>query len=325
MKAPQILYNSSDIHGRIKYLLADPNADDRRVVLVAYIGKQAESYLPHPKGLRVICNPSAGGTDPDALRSLIKRGATVEFSDALHMKVYWSRQKGCVITSANASLNALGVSGLKEAGVWMPPSHLDIDRLIKYARPRKITARELMKLDLLARQFARRHGGNYVGKAATREFAEWHESPHRPCWKLDWSDERVIGTAKAVKEVTSTEYGRTVPYTWASVRKGRVQQNDWLLSFRLGKRGVAGVYWKYVDFVVKISPEEKKFYSRKWPCHAVQVHAASKCPTPPFKLSPRFRAALNRAAEHYSRKIKTAKTDVPSASFLSFIDEEMRK
>src|SRR4030043_394789 len=103
MKNMQILYSSAEIHAGIKRLFSEPSPHDRRIALVAYVGSDGESYLPHPNGLRVICSPSAGGTDPETLRRLMKRGARVEFSDALHMKVYWSRNRGCIIASANAS------------------------------------------------------------------------------------------------------------------------------------------------------------------------------------------------------------------------------
>src|ERR1017187_5279910 len=107
-----VLYNSADIHSRVKHLFGEASRGDRRVALVAYVGVDGEKYLPHPEALRVICNPTAGGTDPNTLRSLIKNGANVQVSDRLHMKVYWSSRRGCVITSANASSNALGRNGL---------------------------------------------------------------------------------------------------------------------------------------------------------------------------------------------------------------------
>jgi hypothetical protein len=325
MKAPQILYSSAEIHARIKQTLGNPNANDRRVALVAYVSKHGESFLPHPEGLRVVCNPTAGATHPDALRSLLKRGAAVEFSDALHMKVYWSRQRGCVLTSANASASALGVSGLKEAGVWLPPGAVDIDRLLKHARPRKLTLRGLRKLDDEARRFATRHGGSYVARERAQEYLEWFKSPHRTLWKIGWYDEQLEGTAQAAKGKALAEYGCKEPYTWQCTRKGRAKPHDWLLSLYLVNHEVWFVQWMYADFVVKISPQDKKFYERDWPYHAVQVHPMSRYPTPPFRLSAQFRAALNRAALQYSfERIEKAKSDRPSAKLLRLVADEMR-
>lgn len=87
------LYSSAEIHRCIKQLFFKPNNGDRCVALVAYVGGDGESYLPHPKGLHLICSPSAGGTSPAAIRGMIKRKAKAQFSDGLHMKVYWSQQE----------------------------------------------------------------------------------------------------------------------------------------------------------------------------------------------------------------------------------------
>jgi hypothetical protein len=203
---------------------------------------------------------------------------------------------------------------------------LDIDRLLKYARPRKLTRSELSKLDYKTRAFAKRHGGSYVAGKLAQEFLEWFKSPHRTLWKMNWAVETVFGAAKAVKEATFAEYARKNPYTWMSVGKGRVKQNDWLLWFYLADNKVTEAFWLYVDFVVKISPKEKKFYVRDWPYHAVQVHPLSKYPTPPFRLSPQFCAALNRAVFQYSfEKIQKAKSDIPSAQLLSLVADDMRQ
>ena len=326
MKKPRVLYSSSEIHACIKSIFADPHEKDRRVAVVAYVGKHGDSYLPHPRGLRVICNPSAGATNPDALRSLIKHGATVEFSDALHMKVYWSRQRGAVITSANASSSALGVSGLKEAGIWLPPGMVNIDRMLKYARPRRLTPRELRKLDVQTRRFAKRIGGAFVVREPAPEFLEWYKSPHRTLWKINWSDERVGGNSSVAKEETLAEYGLKQPHTWVCTAKGHVKPNEWLLSFVLRKKKVTDVEWKYVDFLVKISPKEKRFYFREWPYHAVQVYPLSKYPTPPFRLTSRFRRAFSRACARYTfDSIKAARSDRPSLKLLKLIHEEIKE
>jgi len=326
MKRPTILYSSSEIHTRIKSIFAHPNANDKRVALVAYVGQRGASFLPHPDGLRIVCSPTAGATHPDALRDLITRGAIVEFSDALHMKVYWSRQRGCILTSANASARALGIAGLKEVGIWLPPGMLDIDRLIKYAQPRKLTSRELRKLDHQTRRFSKLHGQSYYDKEPAREFLEWYKSPHRTPWKLNWSDERVGGTAKAAKEESRTEYGVRNPHYWLCCAKGRVKPDDCLLSFMLARDKVTEVRWHNVDIVVKISPKEKGFYEKNWPYHAVQVHPPSDYPSPPFRISSQFRSAFRRACVRYSfEKIKTATSDEPSLQLLKLIREEMGK
>ena len=204
------IYNSSGIHACIKKLFSDPARSDRRVAIVAYVGTDGESYLPHPENLHVICSPSAGVTDPDTVRSMMKRGATVQFSDNLHMKVYWSKHRGCLITSANASSSALGINGLKEVGVLLPPGSIDIRRLIKYANPRNVTARELRRLDSHSREARKNRKKADVRNQHTPEYLDWYASPHRSQWKIRGCDS-AGGTANAAKEKTKTEYGLREP------------------------------------------------------------------------------------------------------------------
>ena len=325
MKKPVLLYSSAEIHARIKRLLGQPSAGDQRVALVAYIGGDGARYLPHPEGLRLICNPSAGGTDPDTLRQLIKRGANVEISDGLHMKVYWSRNRGCVITSANASSSALGRSGLKEAGIWLPAGAVDINRLIRYAHPRKVRGSDLRRLDAQSQEHKKNHRERGKRKKSAPDFLQWYSAPHRSTWKVSWTDDMVDGTASTVKEQTATEYGHRKPHVWVSVGKNRVRRNDWLLSFTFTARGIKSVRWIYVDFIVKINPKEKRYYYRDWPYHAVQVNPASKYPLPPFQITGQFRKALSAATKAYTPdRIKEAKTDMPSVRIIDLIAKELR-
>lgn len=325
MKRINVLYSSGEIHASIKKLFSEPSTKDRRVALVAYIGGDGESYLPHPKGLHVICNPSPGGTNPDTLRGLIKRGAKVEFSDRLHMKVYWSQSQGCIITSANASSSALGVMGLREAGAYFPPGIVDIDRLINYANPRPVRQSDLDELDRGAKEQKKNAGKKRQKRESAPEFLGWYTSSYRRKWKIVWSEEEVSGTAKVAKAMTFTEYGLKEPYTWVTAGKGRVSRNDRLLSFFFTANGVKSIQWIYVDFIVKISPKETRYYYKDWPYHAVQVHAPSHYPFPPFRITSAFRKALRNAIKRYSReRIMEAKSDVPPVRLLKFIEEEMK-
>ena len=325
MKNLKILYSSDEIHAIIKRLFSEPSTQDHRVALVAYVGSDGESYLPHPESLRLICSPSPGGTDPDTLRRMLKRRAKVEFSDRLHMKVYWSRDRGCIITSANASSNALGVSGLKEAGVYLPPGLVDINKLIRYACPRDVHQSDLHKLDQRSRTYKRNVGNKGQQKGKAPEFLAWYASLHRSKWKITWFGEEVSGTAKAAKEMTFSEYGLKEPYTWGSISKGRVRKTDWLLSFFLTDRGIKSVKWIYVDFIVKISPREKRYYFREWPYHAVQVHAPSRYPLPPFRITAEFCKALRHAIKRYSyERIMEAKSNLPPIRLLNFVAEGMK-
>lgn len=324
MKMPRVLYKSAEVHAQIKRLFGSPNPSDVRVALVAYVGSDAESYLPHPKGLRVICAPSSG-TDPDAIRRLINRGARVEVADKLHMKVYWSQRRGCIITSANASSNALGIGGLKEAGVLVPAEAVDIRRLIKYAQPRPITGKDLHKLDTLKKRQRKEALNRAANTERAADFIDWYASPHRSQWKLGWFNDSVSGVSVAAKEQTAVEYGRKQPHSWVTFAKGRVQANDWVLSFALTDRGPKEVQWLYVDFLVRVSPKERRYYFSGAPFHAVQVHSLSRYPLPPFRITRAFRRALWTALRHYgAERLTDAKRDTPPAQLLSLIAAELQ-
>lgn len=73
----KILCNSAEIRQEIIQLFKSPGK--RRVAISAFVGMGADAYLPNPKGLKLICWPKAGGTNPDMLRKLIKRGVEVFF------------------------------------------------------------------------------------------------------------------------------------------------------------------------------------------------------------------------------------------------------
>jgi hypothetical protein len=325
MKKPVLLYSSAEIHSRIKRLFGQPSSDDKRVALVAYVGADGAKYLPHPAGLRLICNPSAGGTDPDTLRQLLRQKASVEISDNLHMKVYWSKNRGCIITSANASSNALGKGGLKEAGVWFPAGVVDITRLIRYAHPRSLKESDLHSLDKASREHKKHSGYTRKERQTAPDFLKWYSAPHRSDWKLNWNDEELSGTARPVKAQTSTEYGHKEPHNWTSAGENRVHRNDWLLTFLFSTRGAKSIKWHYVDFVVKLSPKDKLHYHKKWPFHAVQVNPPSKYPLPPFQITPRFRKAFSAAIDKYSAdRIKRSKTDAPAKRFLDILVVEYK-
>lgn len=325
MTKTRILYSSADIHAEIKRLFGEPGARERRVALVAYVGSDGESYLPHPKGLRLICSPSPGGTDPDTLRRLMTRKADVAFSDKLHMKVYWSSTRGCLIASANASSNALGVSGLKEAGVALPPGAVDIDKLIRYASPRPVKRGELQSLDRLAGRHTKSIGRRAGERKEPVNFLDWYASPQRSRWKIAPFNERIPGNPKAVTEQSLSEYGHKKPRTWVSAKQGRFIENEWVLTYLEAKRGAQLPGWMYADFIVKVGSKERRFYDRGCPYYVVQVNPPTRYPLPPFKITPAFRRALNKAVEQYpAKQVIGAKSNLVPSRLLDLIAEDMK-
>src|SRR5580704_14011505 len=146
--APKVLYNSGAIRTEIHKLFNKPSRLHRRVVLIAYMGQDHATYLPDPRGIEIVCSPTAGAASVRAVTELQEAKALIKFSDKLHMKVYWSAERGCLITSANLSRNALGIKGLKEAGVLLDATAVNIEQLLKEAMPYAVTDSRLKKLQL---------------------------------------------------------------------------------------------------------------------------------------------------------------------------------
>jgi hypothetical protein len=132
----KVLYSSDEVRGAIEGALSNPEPGERRFAMVAFVGGEGETFLLDPEGLKIVCWLQPGASDAPTLDSLRTRGAELFKSDRLHMKVYWSEKRGCVITSANASGAALGGGGQKEAGVWPPVGSVEIDRLWTQADPK---------------------------------------------------------------------------------------------------------------------------------------------------------------------------------------------
>ena len=96
---------------------------------VAFWGRGAQALFPdlsHQK-VEIICNLRAGGTNPYVIEALRDAGAEIKQCDALHAKVYLGENRA-VVTSANASVNGLGLEGIEqarwaEAGVELDDVH----------------------------------------------------------------------------------------------------------------------------------------------------------------------------------------------------------
>jgi hypothetical protein len=294
MPAHRVLYDSSELYNAIKRILSD--TQQQRVAVVAFVGSGAHAFFPSPRGLRLICNPAPGSTSGLAIRRLMKRGAIVEFSDRLHMKVYWSSRKGALVTSANASANGLAAKGLYEAGVMLGSDAVDIKRIISSVKPRKPTRRDFQRLDSVPPQTP---GKRAVSTGAELfDFAEWATSAHPKKWKLGWWQENV-GQAVQGKESAKKIYGISRSDYWLNVSKKQCKPGDWVLTFRMTSRSVTQIRWLYVHFVVPVSKAEKAIYEADYPFQAIQAVPLRACPEPPFALSKAFKSAFRQAVAEF--------------------------
>ena len=294
MRSDKILYTSAEVRKAIIDIFS--TSKGRRVAITAFVGSGAEAYLPRPKGIELVCWPKAGGTNPDALRKLIKSGVKVSFSDALHMKVYWTEDKGAVITSANLSTNALGSGNLREIGALIPSEQFDINKVIQQIKPRRVTKKELDQLEISHRAYYKVNKFKRA-KVDAPSFVMWAEQPMRSEWRIGFWDEE--GKASlTTKNMLKKQYNISAPNDFIGCPLNTYKENDWVLNFYLKKNLPTYIGWLYVDFVAKMQQSDEA-YSPEYPCQAVQVWPNSRYPEPPFKIDSHFRKALTVALKKF--------------------------
>jgi hypothetical protein len=321
---PEVLYRSAAIRKKINELFDAPDKSDRRVALVAYIGQDYADYLPAPRGIDVICNPTPGATSVIAVDRLLRDGALVRFSDKLHMKVYWSEARGCVIASANLSRNAFGVRGLKEAGVWLEPNSVDIDKLVKEAQPYAVTDHRIEQLRVDENRYERA-----LAKIRPREadsgfqFLDWYRlSPvARTPWKVGgyYGDD---GIADAARDRLNKEFNADDAANWHGVsKKFSLREEDWLLQFEYDYENgkvIGKPEWMFVDFVVPFGRPETD------PFQAIQVHPIQSYERPPFRLTAEFSKALREAVLKLKERSPAKGSMLPSDLLLKEIADRLR-
>ncbi len=317
MKPDRVLYTSADVRKTIIEIFRASKG--RRVAITAFVGSGAEAYLPKPEGIELVCWPKAGGTNPNALRQLMKRGVQVQFADTLHMKIYWTEDKGAVITSANLSTNALGSGNLREIGVIFPSEQIDIDRILQSVNRRPVSHKELLDLDKSHHDYQTKNRATR-GKSGGISFLEWYRLPLRRAWKIGYWD--ADGDfSSAAKRISREEYGLARPYDFIACAANTYKKNDWILTFYLEKRKPSRISWLAVDYVAPVSKSDKA-YERAYPCQAVQVWPTNRYPTPPFQPDKRFRNALAAAISEIGvDKFKEDDLFKPSRYLIEFIHE----
>lgn len=305
-------------------LLSDPS--DRRVAISAFVGDGAEASLRSPKGILLVCCPSPTGTNPRAVRILVRKGVNVRFSDSLHMKVYWSNRRGAIITSANLSTNALGAGGLKEVGVKLPSGALDIKHILSSLRMRPVRPAELDRLDRQRDRYLVRSQTSAPAAQRRDSFRDWYKSPMRKRWLLGfWSDPNFT-VAKSTRDLLKAQEGVTSADLYLTAGTGRVKEGQWLLYFKLSPTSATMIRWMYSDHVIRVPRSDKKAYDREYPCQVVQVRSPKHYPPPPFHIDSRFRSALSAGVrlvgEDYIERLVTLR---PSEKLLASVYAHYQK
>ncbi len=315
----RILYSSAEINRGIRQLFADPDITKKRIVIVAYIGRDATDFLPSPQGVRVICSPSPMATSFSGICALQGRGASVEFADGLHAKVYWSEGRGCVLTSANLSMRALGMGGLKEVGIFLQDTDFDIEALLKVVCPRHPTSGELGKLrkaEELAKLMIKRIGIGSGRETKRTTFLDWYKNHDQVNWKLGWWTISAPA-AKEAKSKSYIEYGVKSPAEHINCAPGTILPNEWVLMVELTAKSAKSIQWMFSEFIVRVKKTERGIFEKSYPNQAVQPLPSRRYHEPPFLIDTSFRSALRAAIKACQPStIMNRKSLVPTSSLL---------
>ncbi len=311
--APPRLLTRPKIGTRLQTLFSDSTR--RRVAISAFIGKNAADLLGTPKHIEVYCWPSATGTSALGVEALLRAGATVNFVDDLHTKLYWAEGSRCLIGSANLSSNGVG-GGLVEHMIELPSTAIDIDEVLASIKPKATpvhlgsAALHKLRKDNEAVRPAKgvpdtRGDG---ARAPAPSFAEWWEDPKRYAAnriRLSWFSGGA-DTAESTKRA-AREAGHTQQVTdWlSSAKRSTFRTGDWILYLETTSGAQAlrdgNVAWMRVHGLSELTKaEQEEMEETEHPYVAFQVGPR---PTPPFALDPRVKRAIQRAwAAHIARK-----------------------
>jgi hypothetical protein len=309
----RVLHTSAEIHEEIFRIFR--RVRQRRVALVAYVGKGAVSQLPNPKGLELYCWPQAPGTHPAAIEKLQELEADVYFAPRLHMKVYWSERDGAVIGSANLSDNALGAGDLREVAVAVPSSSVDIDLLIELARGRLV---DDDALDELRQATAKWNQKRPPQGSIKTTFAEWYDQPRHKRWKWDYVNDSGGGISRRAKKAVRHLNPAWTPHNYVYCSRGRFKAKDWILKATLGRGGqLMSPRWLFVECVVLVGKRDP-VYEPEYPYQAVQARELSSCPAPPFELTAEFNRALRNVSREagHDRMVRQVDARYPTAGLL---------
>jgi len=286
MKSEKLLYTSTDVKKAIVEIFE--NSKGRRVAITAFVGSGAEAYLPYSDGIELVCWPKAGGTNPDAIRTLIKRGVKVSFVESLHMKVYWTEDEGAVITSANLSTNALGTGSLYEFGILIPSNKIDINMVLKQLNPDYDIEKKLRKLDKAHEQYGINNKWKRDG-SSTKTYLNWYSLPMRRKWKIGYCGEEGDFSQES-RNLAKEKYKIDEPTRFISCSQRTYSKGDWILEFFIKKGKPVNIEWLFVDYLAKTDKKDKE-YDQDNPFQAVQAVPDNINP-PPFKIDKRFITAL---------------------------------
>lgn len=316
----QVITEGKEIQRAIWNLLRDK--DDERAVAVAFVGADALSYLPEPKGLNLFCWPRAGGTNPYAIEQLVRSGVKVRFVPKLHSKIYWSRKGGTLIGSANLSANGLGENGLHESAILIPPGKFDMGEYVRTLSPLRDEefGSELARLRKEYEELAHKAPNQLTsGKRITpRSYLGWYESPSsiRQQWRLAYWDEEEDHVPSDAEAKYKENTGQKPPRWYMTCERSTdLEGYKHTLCFTKRDNAIEGLEWFIPQTLIKTSDKRRTRYPFVW-------YGATREQNVPFRLDKPFANAFRTCIRDYgfSELLSLKK---PSKKFLDNLYNEM--
>lgn len=280
------LRNSQEIKKQLSSLFSEVG---EKWAVVGFVGYNALDHLPsRVSDLSVVCWPKAGGTNPDGVRRLIDHGISVYFCDRLHHKIYWRKDAGLIVGSANLSENALGDAGLYEFGVYCDDNKFDIHQVLDALSYAQVTPDALAKLDVEHAAQARQKdkSGDNTSRADST-FLEAIKTKHPKKWKLvTWSEPRKSNDH--IRAEVETHFNTRNWINDNDVDSNNFQIGDFVLQVKTNDDGIierANGRWLFVDHIVL----------KRGARAVVQVNKLDNRTPPPFVIDGTFKKHLKEA------------------------------
>ena len=317
----KILHNTDELRETINLIMNDNSG--KRIIIVAYVGNDAVSYIPKAKNIDLYCSTSIPGTNPSGLRQLKKAGVNLYEVKKLHSKIYWSQNSGVVIGSANLSNNGLSKNGNHEVGVFLPKNNFKIQEYISKLESKKITYQRIHELEKKYNLYILKNKNiSKKTKEKIQKFQEW-DSKTGFQWKIyPWSEEGDL--PKDVKgELKNTHLVEHNNYDFMqTTSKNEYDIGGWVLNAREVWKGdelikIKDLSWFIPEILIKSGQKNSEEYPYYW----IKINENTPS-NQPFELKDKeFKKAFEKSyIELTNSKEKIfIKKNQPSSRFLKLV------
>ena len=240
------------------------------------------------------------------------------------MKLYWSK-KGVVITSANLSTYALGSGGLKEIGVLLPASSVNITKIIQSISARNAEDDEITDLEREHKKI-RRTNPDLSNKSTTKHsFKKWYELKNQGNkWKLGFYYPVNVRLSKKGGEVLEKEHGSKLYNDIMEIHDNVYKQDDWILCYEFDGKKPIDIGWLYAHHIIKVPRRYKDKIRYRY--QIIQVNKLKAYDQKPFEINAAFKRVFAYAhKEYYKGDTDKMGEVVPSEELFSFIYEQITK